>query len=217
MTGSIAARIELTLAALFALAPGMLAILPPGTARAQPAKGNPEAVPLFGRRLDFTLPAGFVRVTDRANGTNVLIEYVPAGESVSTWTRMVTIQAYRGLGRSPAPTSAIARQAFYPAACTTGPLYRDFGERALGDGLKQTIVANGCAALPAGAYPKALKGAGEQDFILIFRDEETVYTLNHAERGAPFAGKAPPHDPARAADILAARFGAVRLLPVRRM
>jgi hypothetical protein len=191
------------------------AMLAPGMAGAEPAPGSATRVALFARQLQFTLPAGFVRVTDRANGTNVLIEYVPAGENVGNWTRMVTIQAYRGLGRSPAATAAIARQAFYPAACTIGPLYRDFGERVGGGGLKQTIVANGCASLPAGAYPKALKGAGEQDFIMIFRDEETVYTLNYAERGAPFAGKPPPRDPARAGEILSAQFGPVRLVPVR--
>lgn len=193
----------------------LTAMLPSAEARAEPAPAAATRVDLFARRLEFTLPAGFVRVTDRANGTNVLIEYVPAGENVGNWTRMVTIQAYRGLGRSPAATSAIARQAFFPAACTVGQLYRDFGERVAGGGLKQTIVANGCASLPAGAYPKALKGAGEQDFIIIFRDEETVYTLNYAERGAPFSGKAPPHDPAKASEILSARFGAVRLAPIR--
>lgn len=193
----------------------LLAMLPSAEARAETAQATATQVELFARRLEFTLPPGFVRVTDRANGTNVLIEYVPAGQNVGNWTRMVTIQAYRGLGRSAVATAAIARQAFFPAACTVGPLYRDFGERAVGGGLKQTIVANGCASLPAGAYPKALKGAGEQDFIMIFRDEETVYTLNYAERGAPFAGKAPPRDPAKASEILAARFGPVRLVPVR--
>lgn len=215
MTGSIAARIELTLAALFALAPGMLAILPPGTARAQPTRGNPETVPLFGRRLDFTLPAGFVRVTDRANGTNVLIEYVPAGESVSTWTRMVTIQAYRGLGRSPASSADIARQAFYPAACRIGPIWRDGGERVLPSGLRRSLIANGCASLPAGAYPRVLKGAGEQDFILMFRDADSIYTLNYAVRGAPFAGRKPPLDPERGEALLAQVLGAVSLEPKR--
>lgn len=183
------------------------------TAAAAPSP-TPHAqtrIDLFDRRLEFAMPDNFVAVTDKANGTNVLIEYVPRGETTANWTRMVTIQAYRGLGSSPQSTSAIARQAFYPAACKIGPIYRDFGEQAVGGGLKRTIIANGCASLPAGAYPKALKGAGEQDFIMIFRYAETIYTLNYAERGAPFAGKTPPKDVAKSADILAGQFGAVRL------
>lgn len=186
------------------------------TAAAAPAASPAQTrIDLFDRRLEFVLPADFVRVTDKGNGTNVLIEYVPKGETTANWTRMVTIQAYRGLGSSLQSTSAIARQAFYPAACKTGPIYRDFGEHELGGGLRRTIIANGCASLPAGAYPKALKGAGEQDFIMLFRDAETIYTLNYAERGKPFAGKVPPKDVAKSVEILAAQFGAVRLDSIR--
>jgi len=183
------------------------------------APSAPPAVPtridLFDRRLEFVLPTNFVRVTNKVNGTNALIEFAPKGETTANWTQMVTVQAYRGLGRSPHPTSAIARQAFYPAACKIGPIYGDFGEKLLKGDLKRTIITNGCASLPAGAYPKALKGAGEQDFIMLFRDSETVYTLNIAVRGASFAGKAPPIDVARSAEILATHFGMVRLDPMR--
>lgn len=178
---------------------------------AAPASSAPQQVPLFARMLNFRLPADMVKVTDRNNGTNVLIEFVPKGQTVGNWTRMVTVQAYRGLGASPTPTAAIARQAFYPASCRNGPIYRDFGEQQRSPGMRRTLVAIGCASLPAGAYPQALKGAGEQDFIMIFRDAETIYTLNYAERGAPFAGKSPPRDVARAGEILAAQFGEVGL------
>ena len=172
-----------------------------------------ESVPLYGRTLSFTLPADMVRATDKDNGTNRLIEYVPKGETVANWTRLVTIQAYRGLGTSPQPTAQIARQAFYPAACKVGPIYQDNGEKELAGGLKRTLILNGCASLPPGAYPKALAGAGEQDFILIFRDSETIYTLNYAVRGKPFAGKAPPVPLATAEALLGNIFGDIGLQP----
>lgn len=168
-------------------------------------------VALFGKTLSFTLPQGMERATNQNNGTNVLIEYLPAGETFDNWTRLVTIQAYRGLGKDPRTTAEIARQAFYPAACKVGPIYLDLGEKAAAAALKRTLVVNGCASLPAGAYPQALKGAGEQDFILIFRDNETVYTLNYAERGKPFQGKAPPRASANAEKILAEVFGRITL------
>lgn len=169
---------------IFAIASAVLA----GTA----AQARPVQVPVLDKTLNFTLPDGMAEMTNRNNGTNVLIEYVPRGETTGNWTRMVTIQAYRGLGRSPASSAEIARQAFYPAACRVGPIYRDGGERILPSGLKRSVIANGCASLPAGAYPRAMKGAGEQDFILMFRDADSIYTLNYAVRGAPFAGKRPP-------------------------
>jgi hypothetical protein len=177
------------------------------------AKGTLETVPLYGRTLSFTLPANMVRANDKDDGTSRLIEYVPKGETFANWTRLVTIQAYRGLGAAPATTAEIARQAFYPAACTIGLIYQDNGEKALGGGLKRTLVLNGCASLPPGAYPEALAGAGEQDFILIFRDSDTIYTLNYAVRGKPFAGKAPPIALATAETLIKDVFGTIGLKP----
>ena len=183
-----------------------------GTAHAGPAPSY-QSIALPGGTLSFVLSSEFVRVTDKNNGTNVLIEYVPRGQSVANWTRMVTVQAYRGLGASLAPTAEIARQAFYPAACRVGPIYHDDGAMAVRKGLTLSVIANGCASLPAGAYPKALKGAGEQDFIMMFRDANTIYTLNYAERGKPFTGKAPPRDPEQSNQILREIFGIVSLSP----
>lgn len=177
------------------------------------ADGKPTNVPLYGRTLTFTLPIGMTAANDQDNGTNRLIEYVPRGETLANWTRLMTIQAYRGLGTSPLPTAQIARQAFYPAACKVGAIYQDNGETALAGGVKRTLIINGCASLPPGAYPKALAGAGEQDFILIFRDADTIYTLNYAVRGKAFAGKAPPVALAAAETLLKDVFGEIGLEP----
>lgn len=177
------------------------------------ARGAVETVPLYARTLSFTLPADMMRATDKDNGTNRLIEYVPRGETVANWTRLVTIQAYRGLGTSPQPTAQIARQAFYPAACKVGPIYQDNGEKALAGTLRRSLIINGCASLPPGAYPKALAGAGEQDFILVFRDSDTIYTLNYAVRGKPFADKPPPIALTTAEVLLKDIFGEIRLEP----
>ncbi|MBK8374950.1 MAG: hypothetical protein IPL18_08815 [Sphingomonadales bacterium] len=179
------------------------------TTIAAPPKPAETRLSMFSRELRFALPPEFVQVTNRRNDTHVLIEYVPKGESVANWTLMITVQAYRGLGRSPASTAQIARQAFYPAACTNGPIYHDSGEVALGDRLRRSLIVNGCASLPKGAYPKAKTGAGEQDFILIFRDDETVWTLNYAERRAPFDGKSPPVAFSRGEALLRKMFGEV--------
>lgn len=177
------------------------------------AEGKPITVPLYGRTLSFTLPADMGLANNKDNGTNILKEYVPRGETVANWTRLVTVQAYRGLGTDPASTAEIAERAFYPASCHMGPLYDDGGERSVGGGLKRSLIVNGCASLPPGAYPKALAGAGEQNFILVFRDAETIYTLNYAVRGKPFIGKKPPIDIATAEALIKDVFGDVRLEP----
>ena len=196
--------------ALIAALGGLALAVPLSAAGPAPTAGL-QRVPLLGRTLVFRLPAGLVQANNRNNGTNVLIEYVLRGETLANWTRLVTIQAYRGLGASPRTTADIARSAFYPAACRNGPIYRDSGEQAFAPGIKRSIVANGCAALPPGAYPEALPGAGEQDFIMVFRDAQSIYTLNYAVRGAPFSGKPPPIPVASAAARLSEVFGNVTL------
>ena len=190
---------------------GALALAVPLVAAGQAPGPGVQRVPLLGRTLTFRLPAGFVEALNRNNGTNVLIEYVPRGETVTNWTRLVTIQAYRGLGASPRTTADIARQAFYPAACRNGPIYRDGGERPFSPGVRRSFVANGCASLPPGAYPAALAGAGEQDFIMVFRDAQSIYTLNYAVRGTPFGGTAPPNPVEQGEALLREVFGPVTL------
>ncbi len=165
--------------------------------------------------MSFVLPQAMRMVIHRRNYTNMLMEFVPQGESLAMWTNMVTIKAYRGLGTSPEPSAAIARMTFYPATCRIGPIYRDSGERIFASGLKVSILSIGCALLPAGAYPMALKGAGEQDFIMMFRDAETVYSLNYAERGALFTSKTPPPDPASVEVILKQVLGTATLSSCR--
>ena len=175
------------------------------------AQGAKTKVPLFGRTLSFQLPAGMVVANNKRNDTHVLIEYVPKGETLGNWTRLVTVQAYRGLGAAQETTSSIARRAFDPSACKIGPIYRDGGEHRMTAEVTRSIIANGCASLPKGAYPKALAGAGEQDFIYVFRDRETIYTLNYAVRGPTFNGKAPPVAVDGGEALLRQIFGSVLL------
>lgn len=46
---------------------------------------------------------------------------------------------------------------------------------------------------------------------MMFRDGDTVYTLNYAERGAPFTSKTPRRYPAVAEVILKQMLGTVTL------
>ena len=84
---------------LFALAALALSAAPAD------AQGAKTKVPLFGRTLSFQLPSGMVVANNKRNDTHVLIEYVPKGETLGNWTRLVTVQAYRGLGAAQETTS----------------------------------------------------------------------------------------------------------------
>ncbi len=165
---------------------------------------------LYGRVLGFHLPAGFHPVTPHSSATQFLMEIVPQGETVESWTRLITIRSMRGI--SPAmPSADIATALFDPKSCTKGHLYRDSAEKPVEGRLRLSIIAIGCGGLPPGIYPAARSGAGEQDFILMFRDDDAIYTLNYAVRGSAFDGDHPPIDPARAEAVLRAQFGTARV------
>lgn len=183
------------------------------TGAAPAATGAPTTnfvIRLHERVMGFHLPAGFRALTPQGNDRQFLMEIVPQGEAVENWTRLITIRATHGI-RADLSSADIARKVFDPTSCTQGHLYRDFGERKVEGALKLSVLAIGCGALPPGAYPAALTGAGEQDFIFMFRDDDAIYTLNYAVRGAAFSGDRPPIDPASAEAVLRAQFGAVHV------
>jgi hypothetical protein len=168
-------------------------------------------VPLFRRTLIFELPENLVLTNEKRSGTNVLIEYLPRGETFANWTHMVTIQASKGFSGSVLSSAEIARKAFYPSVCKNGPIYVDMGEAFFSSELKRSIIVNGCASLPSGAYPDALSGAGEQDFIMMFRDADAIYALNYAFRGKSFKAGRPPVTLKNAEKLLHATFGDIAL------
>jgi predicted LPLAT superfamily acyltransferase len=88
------------------------------------APAQQAQVPLFGRTLSFERPVGLVLANEKRNGTHVLVEYIPRGATLGNWTRMVTVQAYRGRGASPAPSAQIARY------CRRAPIQRHWQARA---------------------------------------------------------------------------------------
>lgn len=186
-------------------------VLNASVAAPSPAAGPGHALvvmPLFSRVIGFHLPLDMIAQEPQANGREFLMEFVPRGETVENWTRLVTVRAILLAGRQQLASGDIARALFNPKTCTQAHLYRDFGEHAIDASLRRSVIAMGCGSLPAGAYPAAIERAGEQDFIYLFRDAGAVYSLNYAVRGSAFVNS-PPIDPAQAETIMRKQFGDV--------
>lgn len=174
-------------------------------------KPEPFQLRLYQRLLRFNLPAGFLITYQAQSPNQVLIEYAPDGEGVADWTRLLTIRALKDVGAASYTSGAIADRMFNPRqTCPSGPLYRNLGERAFAPGVTVTTIALGCASLPKGAYPEALSGAGEQDFVWLFRDADNYYALKYSLRGPAWPIDEPPIALADAEGQLA-RFGTVLL------
>jgi hypothetical protein len=162
-----------------------------------------EVLPLFGRTIAFDLPRPLVLSYQVQSPRQFLQESAPVGESSDTWTRLVTVNAFANASKTPLTSPAIADQLFRPRACSTGAIYENLGERDFAPGVRVTTLSIGCASLPAGAYPAALAGAGEQDFAWMFRDATNIYTLKLSVRGKPWPVGRPPIPPGSAEKQLA--------------
>lgn len=149
--------------------------------------------PVFGRVVSFWLFDRFEPVYEAQNDRQFILEFVPQGETVDNWTRMITLSAYRGVGSSPLTTAQMQAQFFNTTnGCNRGSFSTVIASGKLADGADYNLSSNGCGATAGTGYQGAVSGRGEQFLALIVRDSENVYTLQYAERGTPFAAGAQP-------------------------
>lgn len=125
---------------------------------------------VYSRTVSFQLPRPFVPGYQAQGPGSYLAEYVPDGQTVEKWTRMITVSGRLGGGAAQLNDGELAAAFFDNLSCP-GKLYRD-----LGSASGHRIVVIGCAT--AGAADS------ERGAIAMFRDAENMWTVQYAERGA---------------------------------
>ena len=71
------------------------------SAQAQAPAAFTAISPVFGQLVAFSMPSGFVVVSENANGLNYIREAVLRGETVDRWTQMITVTGVKGLAGNP--------------------------------------------------------------------------------------------------------------------
>lgn len=175
-------------------------LIPAATATAAPVPGEAQMMretwgktsqpdmtivqPVFGRVISFKLPRGFVIAWRQQVPGGYLAEYIPDGETLENWTRMITLTASIGAGAARVEDAELADVLYNKPGCP-GWRYRDFGAAANPGSARRRTLLIGCDATAPAAYDKAVVDAAERAAIGFFRDEETVWTLQYAERTLP--------------------------------
>lgn len=136
---------------------------------------------LYERQLRFSLPRGYVPVYSARAPGQFLTEYVPDGETVTSWTTMITVRAFARLGAAPMTTAEIAERIYKPT-CTGGPRFVDEGEAALGPALSARKVAFGCSDTAGAAYQGAPAGVAEHGAAYVARDASNIYAVAISRR-----------------------------------
>ncbi len=133
---------------------------------------------VFSRVVTFKLPRPFVMVNRGQAQGSFLAEYVPDGQTVDNWTRMITVTGTLGIGAAGVSDTELAAH-FEPKDCP-GKVFRDLGPTAPLAGVTGRMVVIGCGAPD---QPGAERGA-----IAVYRDSENGWTIQYAERNH---GKSP--------------------------
>lgn len=143
-----------------------------------------DVSPIFGQVLRIQLPAGYNSVFEDTHGEHYIREHVPTGESVDSWSRMVTVTGFRDLASKPAVTprsfaSSIA--AGFQRACQPSFSAQAIGEGQI-DGADMFALVASC-----GISPTKNGNRSETALIVALKGSSDYYTIQWAERGAPSA------------------------------
>lgn len=156
--------------------------------------------PIFGRIISFALPRGFVIAWRQQVVGGYIAEYVPDGETLEDWTQMITVTARVGAGAARIDDDQVANVLYNKPICE-GWRYANLGAVTNPGAARRRNLVIGCDTTGGKEYSKALIGAGERAAIAFFRDDETVWSVQYAERSLPTRPRA-LFDPATASVLL---------------
>lgn len=135
--------------------------------------------PIFGQLVAFTQPSRFVPVFEEPTAGRYIREAVPKGETVESWTEMITVTGIKGAAADPQASpegfaSSIVEgfKRACPQTFATGVL----SENQI-DGHDAFAVVASCGSVGA-------EGAahGETALIVAIKGAQDVYTIQWAER-----------------------------------
>ena len=148
------------------------------------------AAAMAAERLEVPQLPGWQVVNSVSDHTGEVTELIPPGETADSWTRRVTVQAFRGV---PMTVSGFLDQVVQKTAevcegATAGP--PSMGKVSGADAGTRTVAC--------GQY----KGDGRGTFAMHFvvRGREALYVVTRLWRGAPFNPKTMPIDAAELRD-----------------
>lgn len=154
------------------------------------------SAPVFDRTMAFRVFDTFEPVYEAQNDRQLILEFVPQGATVESWTRMITLSAFKGAGSAPVSTADMQQRFFATQkGCEIASFSRVITSGKLNDGTEYNLSSNGCGSTAAGGYPGARSGRGEQFIALLLRDDQNIVVLQYAERDEGFGeGRQPITD-----------------------
>ncbi len=154
-----------------------------------PAGSKVRAVmPVFSQLLAFSYPKGFAPAFEEARNGNYIQESVLKGESVQSWSQMLTVTGAKGLASNPDQTPiSFANEiaAGFRSACPDSFAGRSLGEFKL-DGHDAFAAVASCGNVGAADGARS-----ESALLVVIKGKRDYYTFQWAERGKAARGALP--------------------------
>lgn len=151
---------------------------------------RPVAVrPVFSQVVAHSLPGGFVAAFENGNAVNYIHEFVPSGQTVDSWSQMITLTGAKDMALQPQMTPTVFMTRFangFKNSCPNTFVTKGIGSYKV-DGHDAFLALLGCGNIKTGT-PHS-----EVTLILAIKGKKDMYSLQWAERGPPL-DKAPPLD-----------------------
>lgn len=134
--------------------------------------------PVFAQLVTGPLPDGFVPAFENADATGYINEALPKGETLETWTQLITLTGAKGLAVGDAPTSALEFAEFladkYKAACPDAHVAEQFETPAIKGARESFMGYLSCGAVNGGAQSESM-------VFLVMVGAQDIYTVQWAE------------------------------------
>lgn len=140
--------------------------------------------PVFHQLVVFTMPAHFMPVFEKTNGSFYIREHIPQGETVDHWTRMITLTGMKDLVSNPQISArALVERiaAGFRRNCPDSYATTALGPQSV-DGNDGFAVVASCGRVLSGSDTHS-----ETAVMLAFRGSADYYTIQWAERGVGLA------------------------------
>ncbi|CUW39922.1 conserved protein of unknown function [Magnetospirillum sp. XM-1] len=162
-------------------------LLPVMAATAAPATEAMQVVtPVFSQLVGYSVPGNFVPAAENSTAEQYIQELVLSGQTVESWTQMITLTGIKGLAANPNATPealALRIGGGFQQACPASFQGTSFGEIKLSGHDAFALVVSCGTANVAG------KPHSESALVIVIKGQADYYTLQWAERGA--ASKTP--------------------------
>jgi hypothetical protein len=138
--------------------------------------------PIFSQLLMSSQPNGFITVSEQSNATRYIREAVLKGETIDSWTQMITTTGAKNISSNPSATPrgfAAEIVSGYQQACASTFNVRVLSEEKI-NGYDAIAVVVGC-----GRSPLTAGKTSEAALIVTIKGEKDYYTIQWAKREEP--------------------------------